>query len=970
MSLLLFPPTALSPKPTFPSALRSAWPPSVTRSSIISVASVSSSSPFPHAASSPSTSYPAATSGGADGKKGKKKRSSIKPSFEEQAIRRWSARTPSQRASFPWEQQQKQSPSPHQVVQENDAAREQQPGKGVSSATLRSIVDYFDGGSSDGDIDGGVPEEEGAGKFSVALSKAAQDVDERDNFRPSYLLENRAVSAPWMHGEESANDQWVSGSVAGVEDEVNTDGVSDDELGLVDRDDEEVSTGDETHSEGSEEEMYKDYYAASTANSSYGMDSILDRGWKGAGYNGSMRQRRVNSIVKTLRISMEEHSPNVVIEQSSGAEDSVQKLGPVLLPREREDDDDEAFGADRQGKRSNTELAERTIPEHELRRLRDVALRMKERMKIGPGGVTQDIVETIHRKWKVDEVVKMRFEGPPSLNMKRTHDLLEDRTGGIVIWRSGRSVVLYRGMNYNLRRVQSDAKIIEVDSNEEVGAANSAAPSRGRHNLQKSSADGVKCSASIASSSSENTETFDIDSFLDQLGPRYRDWSGRNPIPVDADLLPGVVPGYKPPFRLLPYKIKSTLRNKEMTSLRRLARQTAPHFALGRNREHQGLATAIVKLWEKSAIAKIAIKRGVPNTCNDRMAEEIKKLTGGVLLSRNKEYIVFYRGNDFITPKVREVLVEKQEQAVTQQDEEELARLKASASITTIPKQSKGPLVAGTLAETAEAKSRWGDSLNDEQREEEMKRLAFAKHTSILKNLKRKLISAKTKVAKAEKALAKVQEFLSPAELPTDLETVTDEERFLLRRIGLKMKAFLMLGRREVFDGTVQNMHLHWKHRELVKIIVKGKSFAQVKHIAISLEAESGGVLISLDKTSKGYAIIFYRGKNYRRPQVLKPRNLLTRRQALARSIELQRREALKCHISSVQHRIWKLKSQLIQMKFAKEKQDVKLLQTVEDGLSSSDDDNDVEDEGEEAYLQTYSSDEDDDTEVISNEYL
>jgi len=234
--------------------------------------------------------------------------------------------------------------------------------------------------------------------------------------------------------------------------------------------------------------------------------------------------------------------------------------------------------------------------------------------------------------------------------------------------------------------------------------------------------------------------------------------------------------------------------------------------------------------------------------------------------------------------------------------------------------------------------------------------------------LKRKLISAKTKVAKAERALAKVQEFLSPAELPTDLETVTDEERFLFRRIGLKMRAFLMLGRREVFDGTVQNMHLHWKHRELVKIIVRGKSFAQVKHIAISLEAESEGVLISLDKTTKGYAIIFYRGKNYRRPQIMKPRNLLTRRQALARSIELQRREALKHHISSLQNKIWKLNMQLVQMKAAKEKEDSKLLQTVEDDLSSDDDD--VEDEGEEAYLQTYSSDEEEDADDDSNEYL
>jgi len=84
--------------------------------------------------------------------------------------------------------------------------------------------------------------------------------------------------------------------------------------------------------------------------------------------------------------------------------------------------------------------------------------------------------------------------------------------------------------------------------------------------------------------------------------------------------------------------------------------------------------------------------------------------------------------------------VEKQEQAITQQDEEELARLKASASIISIPKDIKGPLVAGTLAESTEAKSRWGKSLNDKQREEEMKRLSLLKHTSLLKNLKRKLI--------------------------------------------------------------------------------------------------------------------------------------------------------------------------------------------------------------------------------------
>lgn len=101
----------------------------------------------------------------------------------------------------------------------------------------------------------------------------------------------------------------------------------------------------------------------------------------------------------------------------------------------------------------------------------------------------------------------------------------------------------------------------------------------------------------------------------------------------------------------------------------------------------------------------------------------------------------------------------------------------------------------------------------------------------------------------------------------------------------------MVSGRRGVFDGTIENMHLHWKYRELVKILVKAKTFEQVKKVALALEAESGGVLVSVDKVSKGYSIIVYRGKDYRRPSTLRPKNLLTKRKALARSIELQRHE-------------------------------------------------------------------------------
>lgn len=42
------------------------------------------------------------------------------------------------------------------------------------------------------------------------------------------------------------------------------------------------------------------------------------------------------------------------------------------------------------------------------------------------------------------------------------------------------------------------------------------------------------------------------------------------------------------------------------------------------NRGLEGLAAAIVKLWEKSEIAKIAVKRGIQNTNHERMAEQLK----------------------------------------------------------------------------------------------------------------------------------------------------------------------------------------------------------------------------------------------------------------------------------------------------------------------------------------------------------
>lgn len=68
------------------------------------------------------------------------------------------------------------------------------------------------------------------------------------------------------------------------------------------------------------------------------------------------------------------------------------------------------------------------------------------------------------------------------------------------------------------------------------------------------------------------------------------------------------------------------------------------------------------------------------------------------------------------------------------------------------------------------------------------------------------------------------------------------------------------------------------------------RAFSHVINTAKLLEIESGGILVAMEKLRKGHAIIIYRGKNYRRPMKLLPENLLTKREALRRSIEMQRR--------------------------------------------------------------------------------
>ncbi|XP_004489340.1 CRM-domain containing factor CFM2, chloroplastic isoform X2 [Cicer arietinum] len=482
------------------------------------------------------------------------------------------------------------------------------------------------------------------------------------------------------------------------------------------------------------------------------------------------------------------------------------------------------------------------------------------------------------------------------------------KTGGLVVWRSGSKIILYRGIDYKypyflsdkvLRDDKIDDALQHMDGDDkncderesyssEMNSTTHASHSSNIRTVKPALVQGVGTPNKVRFQLPGEAELLEeVDSLLEGLGPRFTDWWGYDPVPVDADLLPAVIPGFRQPFRLLPYGVKSNLTDDELTTLKRLGRPLPCHFALGRNRKLQGLAAAIIKLWERCEIAKIAVKRGVQNTSNKIMAEEIKHLTGGTLLSRDKDVIVIYRGKDFLPAAASSAIQQRRNVLINK------VKAENSSSVTVSPHSEAKDMAFLKDTEIIEKRIM-------------TKAKAAIKRTSI------KLSQALEKKAKAEKLLAILEKVESPQEQEIDKEGITEEERYMLRRIGLKMKPFLLLGRRGVFDGTVENMHLHWKYRELVKIICNQGSLESVHQTALTLEAESGGILVAVERVSKGHAIIVYRGKNYSRPSCLRPRTLLNKKQALKRSIEAQRREALKLHVLKLDKNINELKLQMV----------------------------------------------------------
>lgn len=544
------------------------------------------------------------------------------------------------------------------------------------------------------------------------------------------------------------------------------------------------------------------------------------------------------------------------------------------MPWEREED---KFILRRTKKERVSSTADLILEEGLLKRLRLEGSKLRKWVNVRKAGVTEAVVSEIRSIWEGNELAMVRFDVPLSRNMERAQEILELKTGGLVVLSKKEFLVVYRGPP----TTSSSSVWVKKGQDDEI-------------------------SSSLYEREGER--------LLNGLGPRYMDWWMRRPFPVDADLLPQVVDGYKTPSRRCPPNTRAKLSDEELTYLRNIAQALPFHFVLGRNHGLQGLASAIVKLWEKCVIAKIAIKWGALNTNNEEMADELKHLTGGVLILRNKYLIILFRGKDFLSDEVADLVDDRERLLRRYQHFEETKResdIIEISEVVTSGEQLEETSKTGTLLEFQELERKFGE-MEMRNLETEAEKAKLEKE---LGSQEHKLSILRSKIEKTTTELLKLNSLWKPSEGDDDVEILTNEERECLRRIGLKMNSSLVLGRRGVFDGVMEGLHQHWKHREVAKVITMQKVFSRVVYTATSLEAESNGVIISIEKLKEGHAILMYRGRNYKRPSSkLMAQNLLTKRKALQRSVSMQRLGSLKFFAYQRERAIEDLKLSLVKV--------------------------------------------------------
>lgn len=311
-----------------------------------------------------------------------RKKRKPKPSFFEQIQDKWSMKVNSPRDKFPWQKQNELVQEEKEEVEEEDEEEE------VFEPKISK-------------------QEEGQKCYGVRVAEPV-------NQKVSFSLPNRIVYAPWAHGSKRITPQVDS----------------------------EPETSQHSGAQGKNLDGFAGHSEIDTTSGAVKNEKSFERRFDS---NRKLERERVGEIgIISIGVSKKEEkmiskglngiSLNETLSGDGENDEKVENFvysgsGSIRLPWKRESELSSEEGDKTRKRRSNTELAERMLPDHELRRLRNVSLRMLERIKVGVTGITQALVNTIHEKWKIDEVVKLKFEEPFSLNMKRTHEILEVSVG-------------------------------------------------------------------------------------------------------------------------------------------------------------------------------------------------------------------------------------------------------------------------------------------------------------------------------------------------------------------------------------------------------------------------------------------------------------------------------------------------------------------------------------------------------------
>lgn len=104
------------------------------------------------------------------------------------------------------------------------------------------------------------------------------------------------------------------------------------------------------------------------------------------------------------------------------------------------------YGVCRSQSQNKVEILTRNLgmTEDDVRKAIHEGHAMKDVIKVGRRGACDDIVEHIRKRWNTSKVVKLHCSGKPSHNMKELANDIEMKTKGIILFRSGGTIILHQ----------------------------------------------------------------------------------------------------------------------------------------------------------------------------------------------------------------------------------------------------------------------------------------------------------------------------------------------------------------------------------------------------------------------------------------------------------------------------------------------------------------------------------------------